>query len=270
MTQAQPAVAATARALYAIGTFGTFIAIAILGASVLLRLTTQIGADGLPRSVLPGDVETAIRLVHRLTAACMGLLALIALVLCWFARQTAPAALKPVAWMVATTVVLAVIGPLTPGYRYVAVTVANVVAGTVLTAACWGLRQRLMATSVPVGVAHVLLPFTLGVFVIHIALGAAASALQMRGSHWMVFLHSGSGMLTTLLLGAMLWDRRRLGSMVKLVTIMAGLLGVQVVLGLVSLLVEGRPVALGFTHAMVSVLLAMGLVQFSVREHATV
>ena len=45
------------------------------------------------------------------------------------------------------------------------------------------------------------------------------------------------------------------------------ILGLQLVFGMVSLWMEVRPVALGFVHAMVSALLAAGLVSIAGRDH---
>ena len=145
-TTASPSI----RVLRAIGTFGSILALTILGASILLRLTTVFGADGGALSQLPSDVENAIRMVHRLSASNVGILALVAAVLGWKNRSAVPHAMKPIMWIIAATVLLAVIGPLTPGYRFSAVTIANVVAGTVLVDACWWLREKLVVTPGPV------------------------------------------------------------------------------------------------------------------------
>jgi hypothetical protein len=51
---------------------------------------------------------------------------------------------------------------------------------------------------------------------------------------------------------------------------MACLLAVQVVLGLVALWIVGRPVGLGFAHAMLSPLLVAGLVSVWVRDSSVV
>ena len=262
-TTASPSI----RVLRAIGTFGSILALTILGASILLRLTTVFGADGGALSQLPSDVENAIRMVHRLSASTVGILALVAAVLGWRNRAVAPGVVKPIVWVIAATVLLAVIGPLTPGYRFTAVTIANVVAGTVLVAACWWLRETLVVTPGPVATWDSMLSLTMVVVAVHVGLGAAASAYAVRGAHWVAFLHTGSAMLATLLLASILWDRRLRPAMSVRVRVMAGLLGLQLALGMVSLWMEVRPVALGFVHAMVSALLAAGLVSIAVRDN---
>lgn len=262
-TTATPSV----RSLRTIGAIGSILALIILGASIVLRLTTIFGADGAALSQLSSEVENAIRMVHRLSASSVGILALTAAVLGWKNRTLTPRLVKPIAWIVAATVLLAVIGPLTPGYRFSAVTIANVVAGTVLVAACWWLRETLVVAPIPAAWDS-MLSLTMAVFAAHVSLGAASSAYAVRGSHWVAFLHTGSAMLTTLLLASILWDRRLRPALSVRIRVMAGLLGLQLVLGMVSLWMDVRPVALGFVHAMVSALLAAGLVSIAVRDHS--
>lgn len=259
---------ASLRVLHAIGVIGSILALTILGASVLLRLTTVIAPDGTALSQLTTEVENAIRLVHRLAAASVGILALAASVLGWQNRTQFPAVMRPVAWITGATVLLAVIGPLTPGYRFSLVTITNVVAGTVLVAACWWLRETLDLATSRVAFRDPMLSLTLAVFVLHVGLGAAASAYAVRGTHWVAFVHSGSAMLATLLLGSILWDRRLHRKLTAPVRAMAGLLALQLVLGMVSLWIEVRPVTLGFVHAMVSAVLVAGLVSIAVRDTA--
>lgn len=257
------------RALRATGVIGALLALTILGASILLRLTTVFGTDGVPHSNLSVDIENATRMVHRLAASSVALLALVASILSWFKRVELPSAVRPTVWIVAATVLLAVIGPITPGYRFIAVTVANVVAGTVLLASCWWLHEALATESRSAAMQHPLLRVTIAVFIVHVGLGAAASAYEMREIHWVAFLHSGSGMLTTMLVGVVLWDRRKHARLATLVSGMIGLLAVQVTLGLVSLWIDVRPVGLGFVHAMLSPLLAAGLVSLAQRDAST-
>lgn len=255
------------RALHWIGALGALLALTILGASILLRLTSVIGVDDVVRSTLSTGTENAVRMVHRLAASGVGILALLVTVLCWMQRRTIAHAMKSALFLVGATVLLAVIGPLTPGYRFSVITVMNVVAGTVLLGACWWLREALVNGPVsPNKAAHPMLRMAFIVLVVHVGLGALASALEMRGTHWVAFVHSGSGMLTTLLLGSILWDRHTDPRLKSVTGIMAGLLVVQVALGVAALLIDGRPVGLGFVHAMLSPLLAAGLVSIAVRD----
>lgn len=254
------------RVLQIAGAVGSVLALAILGASILLRLTTAVGEDGVLASTLSPAVEGAIRLVHRLSASGVGLLALLATLLCW-RRPAVAVAIRPTAGIVAATVVLALIGPLTPGYRYAAVTVANVVGGTVLLASFWWLRESLATATLRIPPGHPMLRTTFGVLFLHVGLGAAASALEMRAIHWVAFLHVGTAMLTSLLVGAILWDRRAYKPLAQWVRTLAAVLVAQVVLGLLLLWIGGRPPpALGLVHAMLSPLLAVGLVSIAQRD----
>ncbi|MBK6592708.1 MAG: hypothetical protein IPG23_08170 [Burkholderiales bacterium] len=246
--------------LHAIGSIGAVLAFTILGASILLRLTTTFATDGATLSLLPSAIEDATRLVHRLAAAGLGVLALVAAVLCVMQRSRLPQAVKPVAWMVACTVLLAVIGPLTPGYRYHTVTITNVMAGTVLLMACWWLRVALVSALPKAKSMQPMVRGTMVLLVVHVGLGAAASAFAARGTHWVSFVHSGSAMLTLMLVGSIVWDRRGVDRLRIPVLFTAGLLVFQLVLGVSALWADGRPVWLGFVHAMLSPLLAAGLV----------
>ncbi len=246
--------------LHAIGSIGAVLAFTILGASILLRLTTRFAVDGATVSLLPSAIEDATRLVHRLAATGLGLLALAAAVLSVMQRSSLPQAVKPVAWMVACTVLLAVIGPLTPGYRYHSVTVANVMAGTVLLMACWWLRVALVSARPVTKPMQPMVRGTLALLVVHVGLGAAASAFAAHGTHWVSFVHSGSAMLTLMLVGSIVWDRRIIARLRRPVLFTVGLMVCQLAFGVSALWADGRPVWLGFIHAMLSPLLAAGLV----------
>lgn len=91
----------------------------------------------------------------------------------------------------------------------------------------------------------------------------------MRGIHWVVFVHTGSALLTTLLLGSILWDRRKHAPLHTLVAAMTAILSLQIMLGMVALWVHGRPVAVGFVHAMLSPLLVAGLVSIAIRDRTS-
>jgi heme A synthase len=256
------------RSLQAIGTLGAVLALAILAMSVLLRLTTVFAADGATISTLPAAIEGVARMVHRLAASSVGLLALIATIHCWRHRRVVSSAVIPVASIVAATLMLAVIGPLTPGYRFTAVTVANVVGGTVLLAACWWLRERLAAMSTGQHALRPLLKAALIVFFIHVTTGATTSALEMRGIHGFAIIHQASAMLAIILLGAILWDKQRPLRLARLFTAMKWLLGAQIALGLASMLMDEHSTWLALVHAMISPLLVAGLVSTAVRDAA--
>ena len=145
-------------------------------------------------------------------------------------------------------------------------TIANVVAGTVLLAACWWLREALSTTAPITLTQRPIIRVTLAIFVLHVSLGAASSDSQMRGIHWVAFVHSGSAMLTALLLGSILWDHRKNAQSARMVVAMACLLAIQLVLGLVSIWMAARPIGLDFVHAMLSPLLLAGLVSLNLKD----
>lgn len=258
-----------ARSLRLIGLVGAVLALMILAASVLLRLSTVFDPAGRAVSILPLAVENALRLLHRLAAAGIGLLALLATVLCWLRRKQLPAALMPTALIVSTTVLLALIGPLTPGYRLVWVTVSNVLGGVLLLMACWWLRESMSVVSVQARARDPLLPAAFIVLLAHIGSGAAASAQQMHAVVWGAFVHIGSALLVLVFVGAILWARQGRAWLQRPVACMTLLLIVQFALGLALMSFDLRPVWLGFVHAMLTPLLAAGLVTVAVRDAAT-
>ncbi|MDD5323898.1 MAG: hypothetical protein PHR71_01085 [Polaromonas sp.] len=254
------------RSLQVIGTAGSALALAILGASILLRLTTLFSEGGHPVSALPAGIESAVRILHRLAASGVALLALWAVGLCWMRRPLRAKAVMPTTWIVAATVLLAAIGPLTPGYRFTAVTVANVVVGTVLLMSFWWLREALVAMPAKIRSRDPLLLPALLAFLAHVGVGAAASALEMRGIRWVALIHMGSAVLVVVLVGALLWARHGRPTLTRLVATTTLLLAAQAVLGIVLMGLDQRPVGLGFLHAMLSPLLAAGLVSVAVRD----
>ena len=258
-----------ARSLQAMGTLGAVMAMAILAMSVLLRLTTVFAADGATSSNLPTAVEDVARLIHRLSASGVGLLALLASVVCWRHRRAVPNAVMPVALIAASTVMLALIGPLTAGYRFTAVTVANVVGGTMLLASCWWLRETLAAMAPRHPVDRPLLTAMLIVFFVHVTTGAATSALNTHGITRFAAIHQASAMLTIVLLGAILWDSRHDARLSRLFTTMKWLLGAQIALGLTAMWPGAQAPWFALLHALVSPLLAAGLVSVAVRGAPT-
>ncbi len=254
------------RWLQAIGTVGAVLALVILGASMLLRLTTIFGVEGQPISTLPISAENAIRLAHRLAAAAVGLLALCLAIIGWTRRPLPSPLLTPITWIVLSTVMLAIIGPLTPGYRLTTVTVANVVGGMVLLMAFWSLRESAVTKRLNGNPVEPLLSLAILVFLAHIATGAAASAFEMHNVRWLVFVHIGTAMLATMFIGASLWDRRHDASVGCWIATTAGLMTLQVALGCALMWIGTRPTWLAYVHGMLSPLLAITLVSLANRS----
>ena len=254
----------TKRWLQWIGTCGTILALVILGASMLLRLATMFGVDGQPISTLPGTLEKVIRLSHRLAAAGVGILAVCAVGLGWIHRRSSWRVGRPISLIVATTVALAIIGPLTPGYRLAGITVGNVAGGMILLMAFWWLRERVATHPAPYGPAESLIRATLFVFLVHVATGAAASAQEMHGIRWFAFLHLATALLAIMFIGAILWDRRGESLTIGRMTATAVLLA-EVALGGGLMWFDDRPIWLAFSHGMLSTMLAMALVSMAIR-----
>ncbi len=250
----------------AIGTLGALLALAILGTSMLLRLATFFGTDGHAITTLSPGLEGALRLTHRLTASGVGLLAIYAVILCWTRRPLPSRVVKPIAWMVAATVFLAVIGPLTTGYQITAVTVSNVVGGMVLLMAFVWLRESVNFDALPRRPIEPLLRATIFVFLLHVATGAAASANEMHGIRWFAFLHLGTALLSAMFIGATLWDRRCDRSMAGRVVMATWTMAMLLVLGFAMTWLGARPIWLAFVHGMLSPLLAIALVSMAARD----
>ncbi|MBL0123961.1 MAG: hypothetical protein IPP88_14960 [Betaproteobacteria bacterium] len=254
------------RGLRTTGTIGALLALAILGTSMLLRLATFFGTDGHSITTLSPQLEGALRLTHRLTASGVGLLAIYTVILCWTRRPLPSQLVKPIAWMVAATVFLAVIGPLTTGYQITAVTVSNVVGGMVLLMAFVWLRESVSFDPRPRKPIEPLLRATIFVFLLHVATGAAASASEMHGIRWFAFLHLGTALLSTMFIGATLWYRRCDRLMARRVAVTAWLTVTLLMLGFLMMWLGARPTWLAFVHGMLSPLLAIPLASMAARD----
>ncbi len=260
-----PAVPAAQVWLQRIGTVGAGLTLTILGASILLRLTTVFAVDGHTLSTLPPDVEVAIRLLHRLSASGVAMLALCAMILCWTERRSASHLAMPTAWIVAATFILALIGPLTPGYRLAVITIVNVSGGMVLLMAFWWLRESVASEAATRQPVAAISWAAIIVFIAHVATGAAASVWQMRGVRWPVFVHLGSLVLAVILIEALVLEFHRAHLRERLFARVAPVLGLQLLLGYVLAWQETRPVWLSFPHALLSPVLALALVSLVLR-----
>jgi len=254
------------RGLQPIGAFGALLAILILGSSMLLRLNTQFATDGAALSTLPPAIENAARLLHRLSASGVGVLAIIAASVLWMRRPLPARYANPLKWIIATTVLLSVIGPLTPGYRVAAVTVGNVAGGMALLVACWWLRESVALPIRTKPKADPLPQFALAVFMAQVATGALASAGLMRESPGFAIVHLGTALLATMFIGALAWSRQKVPKCAVVSVVVAGLLLAQVALG-IALMAEGKTaVTLAYVHGMLSPLMAMSLVSLMLRD----
>lgn len=254
------------RGLLLIGTFGALLALLILGSSMLLRLNTQFATDGAALSTLSPAIENAARLLHRLSASGVGVLAITAAVLLWIRRPLPARYANPLKWIIATTLLLSVIGPLTPGYRVAAVTVGNVAGGMALLVACWWLRESVVLPICRQPKTDPLPRFALAVFMAQVATGALASAGLMRESPGFAIVHLGTALLATMSIGALAWSRRRIPECSRASIVVTGLLLAQVALGLVLMAQGKAAVSLSYLHGMLSPFMAMSLVPLVLRD----
>ena len=248
------------RTFYVLATIGTALTLVILATSLLLRLATEAALDGQTHSVLPLALEEASRLAHRLTASSVGVLALLLLLLSFRKTNLVPGTRKATAWVILTTVGLAAIGPLTPGYRIEAITVLNVGLGSMLLMAFWHLRDISHALHLRPQAFTRIAQLTLIALLLHIATGglAAANSQWLPNLGFTVWLHVASAMGLMVLI-AFLMRQRRASTGVPVIKVLRYLMTGQILLGGLLMLLNLRPIWLNFAHGMVSALLAMAL-----------
>lgn len=243
-----------------IGALGSLLALIILGASILLRLTTVFDPQGHASSTLAPAFEQAARMLHRLCASGVAVLALCAVVLCW-KQQHAPAQVaKPTAWIVVSTLTLALIGPFTSGYRLGAITVVNVSCGVLLLMSFWWLRESAAGAACTRKPVDGFSWAAIAALLAHVSTGAAASAWEMQGVRWPAFVHLAGAVFCAILIGVVLLDQRRRPALTWPTFAVAGLLAAQVLVGYLLMWQDQRSVGLSYFHAMLAPLLAAAFV----------
>ena len=257
-----------ARLLRRVGHWGALLTLAVLAASMLMRLTTAIDAEGAARSGLPEAIEAAARLGHRLAAMGVSVLALLAAMIAFTTRPAPPGRLVAVALVLALTVFLAVLGRYTPGYRAAIVTVGNVVGGIGLACAFWWLRER-SSGIVPIARSReaALAWLAFAALVAQSGLGAATSALAMHGQRTLDPLHLAMGIAFAAFAALAAWPHRRRPGSARLALAVVLLVAFQFALGLfLASAVLGRPWPLAWTHAMGACALAIALTALAARS----
>ena len=249
-----------------IGALGALLALSILGASILLRLTSVLDPQGHVSSTLAAPTEQAIRLLHRICASSVALLALFAVALYWKQRQAAPRMKQAVLGMVATTVILALIGPLTPGYRLAGVTVLNVSCGVLLLISFWWLRESAPPNSAGAWSLDSFSWVAMFALLLQVGTGAATSAWEMHAVHWPALVHLACGLFCGAMIGLVVLDQRDKSWPSGCRWVVAGLLAGQLVLGYLLMRQDQRSIALSFVHAMLAPLLASAFVSLLKRR----
>lgn len=251
------------RTLTVAGLWGAVLTAVILAMSVLLRLGTHIEA-GEAVSVLPADVEQWARIAHRIAAMGVGVLAALALVALARGGEPLRGRRAVVGCIVALTLLLAIIGRYTPGYRHDLVTVVNVAGGVGLTAAFW--RLWLPASGRAPGDPVAWMAF--GTLLLLTAYGAATDAAAMRGQSAFGPLHLLVATVFVALVLAAAWRQRHRH---LLIGALLALTGAQFTLGFfVAAALASRPIALAWPHALISLALALMLVSLSQRRRPRV
>jgi heme A synthase len=254
--------------LQRIGAAGALLALLILAASILLRLATVFDAQGRSSSTLAPMVEHIVRLAHRLSASGVALLALWAVVLCWRCRRVAPQWARPTAWIVASTLILAVIGPLTSGYRLGAITVLNVSFGVLLLMSFWWLQEAaLLGPNRPTPLDKFSWA-ALTALLLQMASGAGASAWEMQGLRWPAFVHLACVVFVLILTGVVLLDQYHKPRQRTRSFVVVGLLAAQVLVGYVLMAQDSRTLGLSLFHALLAPLLAAALVSLVKHGHS--
>lgn len=254
--------------LQRIGTVGALLALLILAASILLRLSTVFDAQGHASSTLPALLEQSARRLHRLSASGVALLALGAVLLCWKCRHVAAHWARPTAWVVVCTVLLAAIGPLTSGYRLGAVTVLNVSCGLLLLMSFWWLREAArLGLQRPAPLDNFSWA-ALAALLLQVASGASASAWAMQGLRWPTYTHLASVVLVLILCGVILLDQFNRPGQRQRSGVVAGLLLAQILAGYVLMAQDSRTLGLSLLHALLAPLLAGALVSLVKHGHS--
>jgi len=250
-----------------LGAVGAVLTFTILAVSMLLRIATVFTEDGRAISTLPPEVENAARLLHRVSASGIALLTLCTAALCWRHRRSAGHAIAPVAWIVVSTIVLSVIGPLTPGYRVGLITVLNVTVGMLMLVAFWSLRDcAAIEASEVFRSPDRLGQLALVAFLAHVATGAATSAGEMHGIRWLAFLHLALLMPAMALIVAVTVARRSEQAASRSIAALVVLLVLQLAFGYSLMKLDVRPLWLAFLHGLLSPLLAIALVSLGFRH----
>jgi hypothetical protein len=253
--------------LAAAGLWGMLLTVVVLAASVFMRLTTAFDAAGEAVSTLPDAAETFARLAHRIAAMAVSILALLSAFAVVALRPVAPARLAAVGSVLALTVVLAVLGRYTTGYRIPGVTVGNVAGGMALACAFWWLREQALRADAP---RRVPLEWAaLAILLVQSGLGAAASSSAMRGDFSGIPLHVALGIAAAVVAGLCARDHftlptRRLALLLALGTVVQ--LGIGYGLAIAQ---PGRPLLAGWLHAVLATALTVGFTALAVRSPST-
>lgn len=231
---------------------GAALTVVVVAASALLRLGTTLDAGGNVAAELPAMLRVPVRLAHRIAASGVAIVAVAAVIVA-LAGRVARARAAPLAAVVALTALLAIVGPLTPGHRFAAVTVANALGGVALACAFLWLRGSpgARATSLAALAA-------LAVLFAHAGLGTAASAASMHGEHALDAWHVAAGPAIAAIVVAAATQGRHAAPARALRWTLVGFAVAQMALGMALLAAPAaRPLA--WAHALGACAVALAL-----------
>jgi hypothetical protein len=243
------------------GAWGAALTLAIVGLSVLVRLATRIEA-GEAVSLLPGVVEAGVRIAHRLAATGVAVAAAVALLGVLTPQRRDSRRVAALGAILVLTLLLASIGRYTPGYRIAAVTVANVVAGTLLASAFWWIREESHRSRWAGGAAAPVAAWAAFAALVALsAMGASASALASQGERDFGPAHLWVATLFLALSLTAAWRNRARRAPACAV---AALAAFQYLAGF-AILSHAAGAALSWVHAMGAAVLAPLLVSLAIR-----
>ncbi len=244
--------------------WGAVLTLVILASSVLLRLATRIDDSGTAFTVLPESMELTARVAHRLSAMAAGLLAILVALGVASARPVPRTKAVAAVAIVALTVLLALVGRYTPGYRITAITVGNVVGGMALACAFWWLREEYRAALRGRGDGGSAALVAIAALLVHAGVEAAASALALHGKPFSPVLHVATGAAVVVVAAFCTWRERPRGDRAA-AYIAATAVGVQFVCTIaLDFPGSSRPAIAAWLHPMAGAIAALGFVSLAV------
>ena len=258
--------ALSARRLSRLGAWGIALTLVVVAASALLRLGTTLDAGGNVSAELSAGLQRWVRPAHRLAASGVAIVALLAVVVAFASRPVGARRFAVLAAIAGLTTLLAILGPLTPGYGLAAVTIANAVGGIALACAFAWLDER--ASPFPARTVSLVAMGALALVLAHGALGTAASAAAMHGERGLDPWHVASGpVVVAVATCAAGFGSRSLRAPALRWTVFGAALA-QMALGMMLAALPASRVA-SWSHAMGAFALALALAALAARAAGT-
>jgi len=249
---------------------GTVLSVCILSASSTMRLMTTIDPEKNTVSLLALNLESVIRLVHRICASTVALISFAVLILSWQMKHLNIYVFRVATINALSVMTLAIIGTQTVGYKYGFVTLMNIVFGIAMLATFWWLSETI---SKPIEFEFKNDFSKLSIknkqinwLIFHIATGAATSAWYLYGIEWPIYIH----FLTFIKLMSI--NVKAEGNFEKfnpkryLIKTSKMIIALQFITGCFMFWQDHRSFLLSFSHAVLSYLLILITVSSVVRK----